>query len=126
MLAWNTNVFVLRQIQSADGLWQSSKRLCDIPYHIECNDIFEGDVAGFVFLDEDLVNSHRAGSSWETEDKGMSRCRTKCLDPVWTFVRYGSDIAGYEDLPMMQWAMYDDAEVGSSLMISLMAFDLDC
>lgn len=26
-------------------------------YHIECNDIFERDFAGFVFLDEDFVNS---------------------------------------------------------------------
>jgi hypothetical protein len=25
-------------------------------YHVESNDIFEGDLSGFVFLDEDLVD----------------------------------------------------------------------
>lgn len=82
MLAWNTNVLVLRQMQSADGLWQSSKREGDAPYHVECNDIFEGDIAGLVFSDEDLVNFDRTGSSWETEDKRMRRCWAKCLYPV--------------------------------------------
>jgi hypothetical protein len=40
-------------------------------YHVEGNDIFEGNFAGFVFLNKDLVDQDRAGTGGETENEGV-------------------------------------------------------
>lgn len=40
-------------------------------YHVEGNDIFEGDSAGLVFLDENFVDLDGGGAGRKTEDKGV-------------------------------------------------------
>jgi len=89
-------------------------------YHVECNDIFEGDFAGLVFLDEDLVDANGRRAGWEAENKGVLFCWVEGFDSVFAGVlALGAKMRGAQDLPMMYLAMYDDACVGSSLMMSL-------
>ena len=53
VFAWDADVFVLLGVlDEADKAEDGEGK-----YHVECNDIFEGDFAGFVFLDEDFVDS---------------------------------------------------------------------
>jgi hypothetical protein len=51
-------------------------------YHVECNDIFEGDFARFVFLDEDLVDADGRRAGWETEYEGVFFCWVEGFDSV--------------------------------------------
>lgn len=81
VFAWYANVLVLQKSESADVLGASAGMPSS--YHVECNDMFEGDLAGFVFLDEDLVDANRAGASRQTENKRMCSCWTESLYPVW-------------------------------------------
>jgi hypothetical protein len=63
-------------------------------YHVKRNDIFEGDLSGFVFLDEDLVDENWTRSSWESEHEWMFRCWVEVLDSVFRIVIYCFGIAG--------------------------------
>lgn len=52
-------------------------------YHVECDDIFEGDFASFIFLDEDFVYADGTGASWESEDKLVFGGWLEAFDSVW-------------------------------------------
>jgi hypothetical protein len=57
-------------------------------YHVEGHDILEGDLAGAVTLDEDLVDELRAAASWQTEDERVLRGWLECLDAAWMKLEY--------------------------------------
>jgi hypothetical protein len=69
VLAGDADVFILAEIGMLGFccVWKIREGM----YHVESNDIFEGDFAGFVFLDEDFVDEDWTGTCWQTEDKGM-------------------------------------------------------
>lgn len=54
-----------------------------LAYHIEGNDILEGDLAGAVALDEDLVNDLGTTSRGQTQDKRLLLSRIERLDAAW-------------------------------------------
>lgn len=63
-------------------------------YHVEGNDIFEGDLAGFELLDEDFVDEDWAGTGGQAEDKGVCGCRREGFDSVFWKVRGGGEVKG--------------------------------
>jgi len=54
----------------------------NLAYHVESNDIFKGDFAGFVFLDEDFIDADWGGTGRETEDEGVFFCWVEGFDSV--------------------------------------------
>jgi hypothetical protein len=62
------------------GRWRGRRQ--GYIYHVECNDIFEGNLSGVVFLDEDLVDEDWTRSSWKTEDEWVLWCWVEVLDSV--------------------------------------------
>lgn len=63
-------------------------------YHVEGNDIFEADFAGFVLFDEDLVNKNWAGAGGKAEDKRVCGCWCEGFDSVLGRVRDGGEVRG--------------------------------
>jgi hypothetical protein len=63
-------------------------------YHVEGNDMFEGDFAGLVFLDEDFINLDGRGAGWESEDKGVFSSWSKGFDSIFLEVREGREGRG--------------------------------
>ena len=43
-------------------------------YHVKGNDIFEGDLAGFEFFDEDFVDEDWTGTGGQAEDEWVCGC----------------------------------------------------
>ena len=56
-------------------------------YHIESNDMFKGDLARLVLLDEDLIDLDRRRARRQPQDEGVGCCRSKGFDPICRGVR---------------------------------------
>lgn len=57
-------------------------------YHVEGDDIGEGDAAFVVGCDEVAVDEDWGGTGWETEDEGVGGGGCEVVDAVW-------DVSGY-------------------------------
>lgn len=53
-------------------------------YHVERDNMLEGDISSLVTLDEDLVDQLGAATGWEAKDKWLLRGWSKCLDTTYS------------------------------------------
>jgi hypothetical protein len=67
-----------------DGAQMRRIDICkaEVTYHVEGDDIFEGDLASLVFLDEDLVNADGRGAGRKPENKWVLGSGCECLDSI--------------------------------------------